>query len=508
MSMRTTGRRALWGVVAAVAGVAEVWVAHRLSRHYLTVQRWPFEATLALWGALWLPTALALSRLSRRTSVVLILALAVALRVASLAPAPSISNDLARYVWDAHVQLSGVDPYRYPPDAAQLRPLRVPQLFPPASVCAARHHRPGCTVLNRPQDRTIYPAVAEGYFVAVHLLSPGDYGTHPWQIAGGAVDLGVIVLLLWELKATGRDPRRVAWYALCPVPVLEFAGNAHVDCVALLLLVAAALALRRRHPALAGVLIGAAVMVKLYPALALVAFWRRGRWRMALPALVVMVLTELPHVLAVGTKVLGYLPGYLHEEQYSTGGRFLLVDLAHLSGHAAVAVVVVCMLVAMGLVLRADLEPATGTALLLAVLFALATPVQPWYAVTLGGMGVLAEAPWLLLPALAAEPYYAAVVLGNRHATHDGRLLYGAAVAGMLVCWAVRTWSTPLSGRHRPLFRFAAGPPPDGPKQYDREDTGRTGACDARSEEAPAGPAPGVPGGPDAEPSPVLGPRS
>ena len=54
-----------------------------------------------------------------------VLLLAVALRLAAASgTTPSISNDLYRYSWDAHVQLSGVDPYRYPPDAPQLVGLR------------------------------------------------------------------------------------------------------------------------------------------------------------------------------------------------------------------------------------------------------------------------------------------------------------------------------------------------------------------------------------------------
>ena len=166
--------------------------------------------------------------------------------------------------------------------------------------------------------------------MVVHVLAPGSSGSRPWQIAGGLVDDATIVLLALGLRQAGSDPRRVSWYALSPLPVIEFAGNGHVDGLALLLLVAAVMALRRERRGLAGALVGLATMVKLYPAIAVVAWWRRGRWRLALAAAAVVGLAEAPHLLVVGTKVLGYLPGYLqrgalHERRSVRASRNLRV---------------------------------------------------------------------------------------------------------------------------------------------------------------------------------------
>jgi hypothetical protein len=426
-------------VVALLAGIAGTYLAYEFSHHSLIGHRWAEIELMAAWAVAWVVVAHAAQRLGRRWGLVFIVALAIVLRVASFAPYDSISNDTVRYAWDAHVQLSGVDPYRYPPDAPQLRYLRVGAVFPSPHSCELRHRRPGCASLNRPSDRTIYPPVAEGWFDIVHLLSPGDYGDHPWQFAGAILDMATVGLLAYGLRSSGHDPRRVAWYALCPVPVIELTGNGHIDSLALLLQVAAILALQRRRPAWAGLLLGAAIMVKLYPAVAVVAFWRTGRWRMLLPAAAVVIFSELPHVLAVGSKVLGYLPGYLHEERYSSGGRFLLVGLTGAHGDVAIGLVAAFMVAAVLVVYFLNLGPALGTAALLAVLMLLATPVQPWYAVTLGGVGMLVDAPWLLLPALAAEPYYAAVILHSRDATNYGRLAYGLAALGIAVGWALRS---------------------------------------------------------------------
>jgi hypothetical protein len=252
------------------------------------------------------------------------------------------------------------------------------------------------------------------------------------------VDDATIVLIAWALAREGRDPREVAWYALAPLPVIEFAGNGHVDGLALLFLVAGVLALRRARRGWAGVLVGLATMVKLYPALALGVWWRRGRWRMAAFAATVVALAEAPHVLFVGTRVLGYLPGYLHEEHYTGGGRFLLLGTLGLPGRLTTVLAFAVMVAVTLIVAGRNYDPAAGLAIVLTGLILVTTPVQPWYAATIAGTGALAGAPWLIILGLAAEPYYATVILADPHQVAAGRIAYGAALVVALA--AVMTW--------------------------------------------------------------------
>jgi hypothetical protein len=356
--------------------------------------------------------------------------LAVALRLAAASgTTPSISNDLYRYSWDAHVQLSGVDPYRYPPDAPQLVGLRPSSgVWPDPSTCEHVRLSSGCTLLNRPGDRTIYPPVAEAWFVAVHVLTLGSGGSRPWQLAAGLGDDVTIVLIALALRGQRRDPRQVGWYALSPLPVIELAGNGHVDGLAIFLLVAAVLALRRDRCGWAGVLIGLATMVKLYPAVAVAAWWRRGRWRMVIGAVAVCVISYLPHVIVVGTRVLGYLPGYLKEEHYTTGGRFVVLGLLGLPGPVTTGLAVAIVAAVMVQVARAGYEPAIGLTVVLVALILVTTPIQPWYAVTAAGLGALTGRSWLVALGLAAEPYYAAVILADPHQVAAGRISYGVAL--------------------------------------------------------------------------------
>ena len=65
-------------------------------------------------------------------------------------------------------------------------------------------------------------------------------------------------------------------------------------------------------------------------------------------------------------------------------------------------------------------------AVVLAALILVTTPVQPWYAVTVAGLGALAGLPWLVVLGLAAEPYYAAIILADPHQSRPARIGYGA----------------------------------------------------------------------------------
>ena len=288
---------------------------------------------------------------------------------------------------------------------------------------------------------TIYPPVAQAWFTAVYRVA--GIGSHhkAWQVAGLLGDVALIAVLPALLRAYRRDERWIALYALSPLPVVEVVNNGHVDGLAALFVVLALLAAARRRPALAGALVGAAAMVKLYPAalgLAFVAVLLAGR--RAMPAIrflagaaAVVAVGYLPHVAAVGVRVLGYLPGYLREEKYDVGGRYLLAGLVGLPpGLTAVVAAAGMVAVAGWVVVKRPLEP-RGCAALLGGLLLAVTPVQPWYAVTLLAVATVAAAPRWAAVVVAGYPYFFAVLLYSPHAVAIGRVYYGLALGAVVL---------------------------------------------------------------------------
>ena len=401
---------------------------------------WGLLVRLAVWAVAWAAGVLCALRLPRRVAVPAVFAVALILRLAALAGQPILSDDLSRYAWDGRVQVSGTDPYRYAPDAPEVAGLREEWLWPDTEGCDRLQRPEGCTRINRASVRTIYPPVAQAWFTVVYRVA--GIGAHhkAWQAAGLLGDVALVALLPAVLRAYKRDERWAALYALSPIPVLEVVNNGHVDGLAALFAVLALFAFARRRPGWAGALVGAAAMVKLYPAVLGLAFVAAVGIRKRAPLLrliggaaAVVVLGYMPHVAAVGLRVLGYLPGYLREERYAEGGRYLLAGLLGLpAGPTAVLAAAGVAAVAVWVLFRRPDAPRGCAALVGALLLAI-TPVQPWYTVTLLAVAAVAVRPAWSAVALAGYPYFFAVLLDSPHAVAIGRVSFGLALVAVVL---------------------------------------------------------------------------
>lgn len=406
-------------------------------------QHW---AVLGFAVAAFAVAAHAVRRLSTRWVPVAVLAGCVVLAAAALHTAPNSSDDWVRYAWDGRVQLHGIDPYRHAPDAPSLAFLR-DGFLRGSRTCAVPDPRPACFLIDRAGVRTIYPPIAQAYFAAVAALGGGTARPLPFQLAGAVAVLAVAVVLL-RRSAT---PAAAAVWAWCPLTVIQYVNNAHVDAVAVLLgvlgLTAVTTGSRRSRRAgpwravAAGAWIGAGTATKVFPVLLLPSLTgtRPVRAaRTAAAAVAVVALSYLPHVLAVGPAVLGYLPGYLHEEGYADGERFhTLAWFVHGPSATTVAAVLL-VLVAATVAVRADPAHPERTALVMVGAFLLVTtPTYPWYSGLLIAVAALADRPRWLVVAFAALPTYGAASLGTS-IDIAGRLAYTAAAVVLLAIPAAR----------------------------------------------------------------------
>src|SRR5215469_663115 len=319
---------------------------------------------VALIGGAWIAFGCAVwlvRKVTLKLAVGLILVGGIALQVVAMTGPPRNSTDSYRYIWDGRVQAAGIDPYLYAPADQGVARLRNDFLWssngpghyfdcaktnqvsttdPADSVIA------GCSKLNRIRVPTVYPPVAEAYFFAVQLVAPADDSAIPIQAAAASFAVLVTVILLFGLRRLGKDPRLAALWAWCPTVILECGQNAHVDVVAVALTLVALLLLARAktedRTVLGGVLLGLAIATKVTPVLVAPAVLRRGWWLISASIVAAISLVYAPHVLAVGRKIIGFFPGYLQQEGYSTGGGFSVIGL-FVHGKAATGVAVVIL---------------------------------------------------------------------------------------------------------------------------------------------------------------------
>lgn len=316
---------ALVAPVVAVAGALAVAALGDPRAHAMA-----FVALVVAWGAV-----VALFAPSTGSPARLVMA-ALLVRLPLLTVAPTLSDDVWRYVWEGQVWLAGENPFVLAPDAPALVPLR-------DAVWANVAHR---------QVPSIYPPLAQLLFVA---LSSG--GVLAWRLASTACDVGTSYLL-------GRANPRAGWlWALLPLPALESAVSGHLEGVGVLFLVLAILA---RPGASRGFWAWVGAMVKILPGVLLVLERPRAWLGWALLTLLVAV----PFVRAEGFET--YRAAWAFN-----GSVFPLAELAF-GAVARPALQILGVGVVVGVALRSR-DPARVALWTTGAFVILSPTVHPWY---------------------------------------------------------------------------------------------------------------------------------
>jgi alpha-1,6-mannosyltransferase len=242
----------------------------------------------------------------------IILAVAIACRLAVLFSEPYLSSDIYRYVWDGIVQHAHISPYRYVPGNPVLEFLRAP------------HQDIFDNINRRDYAHTIYPPAAQALFYLITWISPTVTFMKTAMVLFEGVTIYALIALFRYL-----DIRReqILLYAWCPIVIWEIAGSGHLDSAAMAFIALALLARYRRQPILTGLFLAVAILLKFYPLVLLPALYRRGDFKMPATVAAVVALAYAAYS-SVGTLVFGFLGGYAKEEGITTGTRYFLLELA------------------------------------------------------------------------------------------------------------------------------------------------------------------------------------
>lgn len=401
--MRGQGRsRSLWLFAIGFALVALTAGSARLSLLSTPWQTVWFMTTLCSASALWLvAVVLVLRGDTPRGTIWIVLVVAAAMRTITFAAPPLLSTDIYRYVWDGRVQRTGINPYRYVPDAPQLAVLRDQVVFPKINRANYAH--------------TIYPPAAEAIFAAAAFLAPGIYGM---KAVMAGFDLLAISCIAVLLRLMHRNPAELLIYAWLPLPVWEFAGSGHIDAAATGLMALALLLSALGRPVPLGIALAAATFTKFLPGAVLPVFWRDGRWKLLSIFAATGIMLYLPY-LGVGRGVFGFLRGYTVEEGLRNGHGVALLDILSRFGSlppwAATAYFICVLVVLVALSVRFAFGGASAgsrsqhiecqarrAAILGAVLLVAISPHYPWYFSWLAPlvcMAPLGSVLWLLAAA-------------------------------------------------------------------------------------------------------------
>jgi hypothetical protein len=240
----------------------------------------------------------------RWIELALILGGALLLRSILLPVNPFLSKDSWRYVWDARVTLHGYSPYVIGPGAPQLAYLR-------------NFIYDNSAFRNVP---SIYPPGAQAFYVLSYLLSPNNLVM--LKTIFMLFDLASCGVLAYLLKRRGLDMSRAILYAWCPLPIIDFAIQGHLDALTLtfsLLALLCSLGNWRGSRVLTGFLIAMATLTKFYPILLLVVVIRRKDWALLLTCFVTIVVAYIPYLILGHGSVFGFFSRYASEQGVNAG---------------------------------------------------------------------------------------------------------------------------------------------------------------------------------------------
>jgi len=320
----------------------------------------------------------------RIAELAIILLGALLFRVLLLPQVPWLSRDSWRYLWDARVILHGYSPYVYAPENPILKPLRDALIYGNSGF------------LDVP---TVYPPVAQGVYVFSYLLAPSNLFV--LKAIFLSFDMLTCVGLALLLLQRGLDPRRMILYAWCPLSIVEFAIEGHLDALTGAFIVLTLLCATKRNSAigwrvLLGVLIALATLTKLYPLLLLLVVTRRRDWEIPLACFVTIILAYIPFLILGHGQVFGFFSTYATEQRQNAGVvplvvHFFTYNLLHLKDRITVLVqyavdalfVGPIVLLIFFLRLRKRISMEAATLILIGTVYAISTHIFPWYTTTL-----------------------------------------------------------------------------------------------------------------------------
>ena len=234
---------------------------------------------------------------AERSWVMLIACFGLLFRMTLLPHGVIGSDDIYRYLWDGKVAAAGINPFLYTPTDPHLSALGTADL--PAKV-------------NHPELRSVYPALAQLLFIVAHMLF-GDSLTG-MKLLLSALDC-LTIFFIWRLVRRREDPvTPLLLYAWCPLPVLYFALDGHIDALGIPFLVLGISLLSTRRSVRGGVAIGMSALAKLIPLLVLPLLVRglRGPRRFLVPA--------IPLLMVLAGAFLYYEPSWGVVESLTTFG--------------------------------------------------------------------------------------------------------------------------------------------------------------------------------------------
>lgn len=247
-------------VLSVVLALALLVLGHYVPREQIDVYLGLYALAFIAYGLL---VSLAIYRHKWQGLVLL----GIGIRVALIFAPTHSSDDHYRYVWDGQQTIAGIDPYAFTPDSL---------------IAEGKGDTALYAKLNSQGFYTVYPPVSQLVFAASAWVAQGDVdrATAMLKLFQLIFELMIFWVLIRLLAYNGRPRSEVLLYVLNPLIIIELLGNIHLETAMIAFSLLALYWWQKERSARAGVYLGLAFCVKLWPLLFIPYFIRqRPQWR-------------------------------------------------------------------------------------------------------------------------------------------------------------------------------------------------------------------------------------
>lgn len=255
-----------------------------------------------------------------RRSITIVFTGAVLFRMFLLPGIPIHENDVYRYIWDGKVFTSGINPYKYPPIQASIKPGSPDRQTDFKKLKSIRDENSGFYRRISFKDvTTVYPPLAQAVFALSALLAPGSILFMKFLFV--LFDIGVVFLLYALLKSLKQNPLYVVIYAWNPLVLKEFANSGHYDAIAICCVTAAVYLILKEKYIFSSVFLGLGVLAKFYPLIFIPFFLLKKQYKPFLMSLAIVAAGYLPFIFWGHTGLAAVFAGFgTYAGQWSGNG--------------------------------------------------------------------------------------------------------------------------------------------------------------------------------------------
>ena len=339
--------------------------------------------------AAYLWSARAVLAADKPPSAVWIVGFALLFRATLFFSAPSLSDDIYRYVWDGTLVNHGVNPYQYAPGAPELSAYRD-------------------TIYERVNHKDIGTPYGPIMMLASAAAEQFAHSIHAMKILFLVFDGLVILLLLRLLDLAGKPRSHVLLYAWNPLAVVEIAGSGHNDILAVFLMLASLYLLLSERARAASFAAMSAVAAKYFALLFLPAVWKRlgpSKWFSAPLALALFFGPFYPYLDQHLASVFKVGATWRFND-----GAFALLNFITGSPVISKAIAAAIFATVAVTIYRGNMPPLKGAMWLIGSALLLTSTLHPWYLLwLLPFLCFYPQRAWILFTGLVMLAYHVVI---------------------------------------------------------------------------------------------------